>query len=1582
MKTNRFIARYIRDASRNREKRTQIMDMLERDQPFDEETVGAVALIDISGFTALTSTLLAQQGRRSSEEMTQAVSKFMSKIIDIISYYGGDVIKFLGDALLVVFEARGTSEDDLRVLIKGKAKSVTSPGGVNKKGVEEDLLDLHIGISAGAFHHVIVGVAGQRCDYFVHGPPLGEIGGALDNARPGELGIAKSAVQVLQLPESIYTQLKIRKYETKGGSQTCEFKSLEAMQNLVGKLEPARLDFLSDGKRRDTGGANSVTSETLAVEVKLADAFCFQFMNQSLVHKVKNLQNSNRGSGCGGGRVGAGGLGLATSPGVVTSPGGVSECATSGMDVSRNAISPLGVPASPGMSRASSFALMDEEEESGSKDGPSSEYRKVTIMFIKFRFSYTKMRAHQLFSVLIKGLAPYDGVTQQFSVDDKGQSFFAVFGLPPWSHENNASFAVRAAITVSDQLKSQGLTPFTIGLSTGDLLFSHMGSVIRSEAGLLGDVVNVAARLMIFNKAEGYNIFCDYDTHEATSELYHHAEIGLHMLKGKLEPVSIWAIKNSKLGVDNLKINVKDKRNFGYAEEKGKVNSVFTKWMADKQQAILIVEGPSGMGKTSLLETALATMVKTGAKISVIRGSEIEKMNSLYPIKNLMRSVYSMFGKLNESDKSAMLQKYAIQLPVTPHSQNVPQIVIEIDASANANLTTSERNLSAASPVMGKKSATKKKGPSKQHTNPLQIEVDESLEGTKEFLRACGLDPNMFPIMASVMDWIVDKGSEEIQQMDAGVKKEMLQDMIVGIMKAMTETVQIAVLCDDLQFMDNTTLEILCAIIKSTSKTLYFLFSRPFTIYKLTAVQSLITLPSAEHIFLNGLSLVDTQKMLVWKFRDLGAMTMDKELLRVIHLRSSGSPFFLDKLADTLLASLPRVIGCDDKGVISTTVSNIDYQEILAINVESAILVSFDQLDHHFQELLRVASEFGMFFDLYDVSAVIDGNYPPDDLITMAETLDLFSFLMPCPEDSPSILNSPEDRKKYKYCFTHMLICNTIYGSQPFGHRQEIHRRIANYLEDQLSPENRSTILPSITFHYSNTSDQGKMYEYFEKLGLECVDKYLFQEGIAALQRLIHIHENEKKNEQNPLMSPIRQASWYSALAFAESGRKSMQSARKHVLKAMSLIQASWPETDQQYNLLLKQNTRKQNLLWLKTVGGRFSTGEPNPEKDKIMFRCLSVLHTLASLDPSLPPQDVSLVNLNYLNLSIAYGQRYRPEFVDGCLKSAEWHWLNKSKYLSTVYLNQGKKMSTKISDFEVFLNSPGALSIYKGDFSAGLNDLKLCADASKKRNDMATYHLTQLFVATTLTSTGKLEESYKMTKENCAEVDNNDEHIMTLMYSVAFEVNSVFLDKLDEATKFTSMIIQKSDYVTAALTKVFLGSCSILYLRKGEHGKALDRFQDMINAGMALMNVGQKMSMQLFGQCAIFPFLYFTAVTDHDPAKIQELVRTLNTAVNVAKKLWQLPCAEGAAAYRMYLAGSLLLQGKTALALNVIAKSCAGLKNMALIHGLHLAVLARFTTNEAEKARYMENATTVLTLIKANGLAEWAKGGEYGLNK
>ena len=73
------------------------------DGPAYRQVEGSLVSADISGFTAL-SERLAAFGREGAEELTKLLNQCFGGMIEIIDGYGGDVLKFGGDALLVLFE--------------------------------------------------------------------------------------------------------------------------------------------------------------------------------------------------------------------------------------------------------------------------------------------------------------------------------------------------------------------------------------------------------------------------------------------------------------------------------------------------------------------------------------------------------------------------------------------------------------------------------------------------------------------------------------------------------------------------------------------------------------------------------------------------------------------------------------------------------------------------------------------------------------------------------------------------------------------------------------------------------------------------------------------------------------------------------------------------------------------------------------------------------------------------------------------------------------------------------------------------------------------------------------------------------------------------------------------------------------------------------------------------------------------------------------------------------------------------------------------------------------------------------------
>lgn len=145
----------------------------------------------------------------------------------------------------------------------------------------------------------------------------------------------------------------------------------------------------------------------------------------------------------------------------------------------------------------------------------------------------------------------YGGTLLDVTIGDKGSYLYAAFGAPV-THRDDATRAARAALEllhVPADLYDPGATaPFMreirIGIASGPVYAGTYGGSTRRTYSVLGDAVNVAARLM--ELAETGEILVSGAVRQATSQGFAWDELPALPIRGKAESVSVFRLRSPR----------------------------------------------------------------------------------------------------------------------------------------------------------------------------------------------------------------------------------------------------------------------------------------------------------------------------------------------------------------------------------------------------------------------------------------------------------------------------------------------------------------------------------------------------------------------------------------------------------------------------------------------------------------------------------------------------------------------------------------------------------------------------------------------------------------------------------------------------------------------------------------------------------------------------------------------------------------------------------------------------------------------------------------------------------------------------
>lgn len=545
---------------------------------------GVCLIVDISGFTRLSGAFCAQ-GKVGIDGLQKIVNGYMGLLVEIIYEYGGDVIKFAGDALICVFEPVHTVHRDVamfRICLNALLCAWTL------KDVCTSELTAHIAVGLGDICFGVLGGVNNRWEFLVSGPCMSQLSSCLDDAPSKHVA----------LTNQFYAE--IMRYLSNNHQEndlfTLRGRSLESSNVLVEHCVHLAPPIKYAPNHRHVHAAH----EEHAMSGQVA-AFVPQPVTQALA--------------------------------------------------------------------AGTFGFL-------------AELREVTTVFIKWD-GYSDIEHQDLLSlqkhfVVVQEVIAYSGgFLRQFLVDDKGCVLIAMWGVPAAAFPDNCMRALWATVTLCQKLGALGM-PLSCGMTTGNVYCGTVGSPLRQEYAAVGDVVNLAARLMSKAKRTVYLDEASYDRlpELVQSKLTAMPEI---MVKGKDLPIRPYKyidmddtfdfkdtafdafpirtacrdvfepLLSFLMSTDDLSMKRKDRAKAQRRESGAAVVSSGVRFV--------LIEGPSGTGKGRSLSWLKYNAEKVNIRCVAITLAKMDAVSEYSSLSKLFRLLIHEENFDNESRQTNMVNQ-------------------------------------------------------------------------------------------------------------------------------------------------------------------------------------------------------------------------------------------------------------------------------------------------------------------------------------------------------------------------------------------------------------------------------------------------------------------------------------------------------------------------------------------------------------------------------------------------------------------------------------------------------------------------------------------------------------------------------------------------------------------------------------------------------------------------------------------------------------------------------------------------------------------------------------------------------------
>jgi len=222
------------------------------------------------------------------------------------------------------------------------------------------------------------------------------------------------------------------------------------------------------------------------------------------------------------------------------------------------------------------------------------EFRNAISVFISFEGISTHPELETFIAMLLHYTQTFAGYFNKIDFGDKGSVALCVFGAPVAYEKNieralDFALSLKTDVTHHDKLKGLNIR---FGITYGTVYAGIIGGEKRCEYTIIGDMVNLSARLMM--KAPFGEIWVSEAIYHMTAGTHELEPAGTYTFKGKSEALPVYRLKSKQRYVSRTFTG----KFVGRQQEMEQANTMFQPLFHQKFGGAGYIYGEAGVGKS------------------------------------------------------------------------------------------------------------------------------------------------------------------------------------------------------------------------------------------------------------------------------------------------------------------------------------------------------------------------------------------------------------------------------------------------------------------------------------------------------------------------------------------------------------------------------------------------------------------------------------------------------------------------------------------------------------------------------------------------------------------------------------------------------------------------------------------------------------------------------------------------------------------------------------------------------------------------------------------------------------------------